>query len=182
MPTAFKTKNAMSGIKRKSAPEKDANVKGIKKPKINAASKSALKSKSTRAPAKVFKESSESSDDWDGEDEGADKVGEDEDMGMGEDGDYEPTPKVADGLHPDRAKAVVTNSRSTPYATAHLILTTTRSVIERSPCETKTVGTRAQSCKAIGRFISPYEEALGTSPPKVACTIRGEAAVGCRAL
>lgn len=118
MPTAITAKNTMSGIKRKSAPVKDADVKGSKKPKIDTAPKSTIKSKSTREPAKVFEESSESSDDWDDADEGVEVEGEDE--VMGEDSDSEPPPEVADGLHPDRAKAVVTNSKlSVPRCKAY---------------------------------------------------------------
>ena len=114
MPLALTTKNTMPGIKRKSAPEKDVNVKGSKKPKIDNTPKSANKSKSTRAPAKVFEESGDSTDDWDEDDEGGAGLDEDEgeDVDMGDDGDSEPTPNAADGLHPDRAKAVVTNSQS----------------------------------------------------------------------
>jgi pumilio family protein 6 len=112
----------MSGIKRKSAPVKDGHVKGNKKAKIDLGLKSSTKSKGKPEPVKVVEEASEpeeisEDDDSEGgaplhsdleeeEDESGD--GDEED----ENGDSEPIPKAEDGLHPDRAKAVVTNSKS----------------------------------------------------------------------
>jgi pumilio family protein 6 len=127
MSVAITTKNAMSGTKRKVAPVKDAHVKGSKKPKIDTGLKSTMKPKS-KQPVKIVEESSDSEDSEDSEDtdsdggaplysepagssveEEADQEDDEEDE---EESDSEPTLKVADGLHPDRAKAVVTNSES----------------------------------------------------------------------
>jgi pumilio family protein 6 len=113
MPTAITTEYTMPGTKRKSAPVKDVHVKESKKLKIDSGVKSALKSKSKPEPVKVVEESSESDLEDSGSEGGAPLYSEsiassEED----EDGDSEATPKIADGLHPDRAKAVVTNSKS----------------------------------------------------------------------
>jgi len=111
MPGAIITKNTMPGTKRKSAPVKDVHAKESKKLKTQPSLKSGLKSES-KAPLKVVEESSESDFDEPDSDGGAPlysgSIGSPDDV---EDSDSELTPKVADGLHPDRAKAVVVNSK-----------------------------------------------------------------------
>ena len=115
MPAAITTKNNMPGIKRKSAPVKVARVNDSKKPKIDSDLRSTLKSKSKTKPepAKIVEQSNDSeedSDDYDNYggaplyDAPADSSEKDEDS------ESAATPKYADGLHPDRAKAAVTNS------------------------------------------------------------------------
>jgi pumilio family protein 6 len=111
MPTAVVTKNTMAGIKRKSNPVKDVHVKESKKAKIDSGLKSALKSSKRKPlPAKKIEELSNSDSEDFGSDDGAPLYSEPE-----EDGGSEAVPKVADGLHPDRAKAV-TNSKSMCFA------------------------------------------------------------------
>jgi len=115
MPTATTTKSLMTGTKRKSAPAKDQNAKESKKPKIVSAPKSTMKSKSQVKSKPVLEKKVEVFSDSDSEDldsgggvpldlesEGSDDVEENE----------ENLPKAADGLHPERAKAVVANSES----------------------------------------------------------------------
>jgi pumilio family protein 6 len=116
MPTAITTTNTMPGTKRKLAPMKDVNIKDSKKVKIDSNLKSALKSKN-KAPVNVVDESGESDLEKSDSDGGAPLYSDsaaspEEEEEEGEDSDSEATPKVADGLHPDRAKAVVTNSKS----------------------------------------------------------------------
>ncbi|KAG4440010.1 hypothetical protein IFR05_004524 [Cadophora sp. M221] len=122
MPSATTTKTASAGTKRKSAPVKNVHVKESKKPKIDGVVKSAMK-KGKSAPVKEVEVSS----DEDSEDSDSDggvpldyqsKKGsseeEDEEAGSEE----EDLPKATDGLHPDRAKAVVTNGQSSREAHA----------------------------------------------------------------
>jgi pumilio homology domain family member 6 len=116
MPTAITTKNTMPGRKRKSAPVKDVHIKDSKKLKIDSSLKSAMKSKS-KAPINIVEESSEFGSEDSDSDGGAplhskSAVSLEDEEEEDEDSDSEATPKVADGLHPDRAKAVVTNSKS----------------------------------------------------------------------
>jgi len=103
MPSATITKPVKAGIKRKSAPTKSVYVKESKKAKIDAGKvpKSALK------PTKKPVQSSDSESE-DSEDGGAPLAEEDSDSRSLEEGDL---PKVTDGLHPERAKAVVVNSK-----------------------------------------------------------------------
>jgi pumilio family protein 6 len=122
MPVATTTKSAMAGIKRKSAPFKDVHVKEGKKPKIDPVMKSAFKTKTKPASVKKVEElTNEDSEDSDSdggvplkfmsdESDDADEV-ESEEQEEEEDSDSEEVPKPSDGLHPDRAKAVVTNSK-----------------------------------------------------------------------
>ena len=115
MPFATSTKSAMTGTKRKSAPVKNGNVKESKKAKIEPVLKSAMKSKSSKAKSVPFKKVEESSDDDSDDldsDGGAplDPESSASDVEM-EDGGSDEAPKVADGVHPDRAKAVVANSK-----------------------------------------------------------------------
>jgi pumilio family protein 6 len=108
MPAATVTKNAMAGIKRKSNPVKDVHVKESKKAKTDASLKSALKSSKSRPdPVKKAEGSSDSDSEDSDSDDGAISHSEPE-----EEDDSDEVPKATDGLHPDRAKAVVTNGKS----------------------------------------------------------------------
>jgi pumilio family protein 6 len=121
MPTATTTKSAMAGIKRKSAPVKNAHVKESKKPKFDPGMKSVLKTKTQSVPVKKVEEAvDEESEDSDsdggvslnfesGESEDVDSV--DSEEQEEEENDSEKLPTSKDGLHPQRAKAVVTNSK-----------------------------------------------------------------------
>ncbi|KAL2067175.1 hypothetical protein VTL71DRAFT_1599 [Oculimacula yallundae] len=120
MPSATTTKTVSGSTKRKSAPVKNVHVKESKKPKIDTPVKSSHK-KGKAAPVKVDVSSDEDSDDSDS-DGGAPvdhkskkSSSDDEDEEME---DAEDLPKAADGLHPERAKAVVTNSQSSKEAHA----------------------------------------------------------------
>ncbi|KAE8443061.1 hypothetical protein EG329_002384 [Mollisiaceae sp. DMI_Dod_QoI] len=118
MPTATTTKSAMAGIKRKSAPVKKGPVKETKKLKVE--SKSNIKTKSKAKPVKkveVFNDTDLDDLDLD-DDGGAPLTAYEEDEEVQEDSEIEDTPQVADGLHPDRAKAVSTNSQSSKEAHA----------------------------------------------------------------
>lgn len=113
MPSATTTKSAMAGTKRKSAPVKNVHVKESKKPKIDPAVKSAMK-KEKKAPVKKIEElSDEDSDDSDSDggaplDYKSKKHSEEGDEDL--DSESEDIPAAEDGLHPERAKAVATNS------------------------------------------------------------------------
>jgi len=106
----------MASTKRKSAPVKDGNVKESKKAKIEPVLKSAMKSKSSKAkpvPVKKVEESSDDdSDDFDS-DGGAplDLEAGASDVEMDDCGS-EATPTAADGIHPEKAKAVIANSKN----------------------------------------------------------------------
>lgn len=115
MPTAITAKNTMSGTKRKSAPVKDVHVKESKKPKIDSGLKSTMKSKKSK-PVKIVEESSDSGSEDSDSEGGAPLFNEpiassEEENDKDDESDSEEVPKEADGLHPDRAKAVVVNSR-----------------------------------------------------------------------
>jgi pumilio family protein 6 len=136
MPTATTAKSAMAGTKRKSSPVKNVHVKESKKPKIDSSMKFVLKTKSKPLPVKVKEFSdvdSEDSEDSDsdggvplnfGSDESDDEeeVEEAEDVGEGKSdskddkSDAEEVQKSTDSLHPERAKAVVTNSKISHFA------------------------------------------------------------------
>ncbi len=113
MPSATTTKAAMAGTKRKSAPVKNVHAKESKKPKIDSAVKTALK-KGKKAPVKNIEELSDDDSDDSDSDGGAplgynpknDNGEKDEDR----DSEFEELPAAEDGLHPERAKAVATNS------------------------------------------------------------------------
>jgi len=121
MATATTTKSAMAGIKRKSAPVKNAHVKESKKPKFDSGMKPALKTKTQSVPVKKVEEAvDEDSEDSDsdggasldfesGESEDVDSV--DSEEQEEEENDSEKLPTSTDGLHPQRAKAVVANSK-----------------------------------------------------------------------
>ncbi|KAK0104667.1 pumilio domain member 6 [Cadophora gregata] len=124
MPSATTTKTASAGTKRKSAPVKNVHVKESKKPKIDVAVRPALK-KGKPAPVKKIEDSSDDDSDDSDSDGGVPlgyqfkKSGSDQEEGEDEESsDFEELPKAADGLHPDRAKAVVTNSQSSREAHA----------------------------------------------------------------
>jgi len=111
MPTATVTKAAMSGTKRKGAPVKSEYVKESKKAKFEDGKKVVKKSKivvplpTKKIVKKVEVESEEISEDSDSD--GGVPVGDSNDEEEDED-----LPKAEDGLHPERAKAVVVNSKS----------------------------------------------------------------------
>ena len=112
MPATTTTKSAMAGTKRKSAPVKNVHVKENKKPKIEQVKKSALKSKPK--PVDMVEETSDLDTEDFSEDSGSDggvPLYSSEPEDSEEESDSEATPKVADGLHPERAKAVVVNSK-----------------------------------------------------------------------
>ncbi|PBP19748.1 pumilio domain-containing protein [Diplocarpon rosae] len=124
MPSATKARSVTAGTKRKSAPTKHVHAKDTKKPKIEMVVKSAMKKekeqKEKKAPAKKIKElSDEDSEDSDSDGGVALGHGSKKDTGV-EDGesDTEDIPETADGLHPERAKAVATNSQSSKEAHA----------------------------------------------------------------
>jgi pumilio family protein 6 len=116
MPSATTTKSAMAGTKRKSGSTKESYVKENKKAKIGSDAKSISKSKDKPKPILKPAPKVEDSTDFDSDDSDSDggvplnaesstsDVEED-------DSDSEVLPKAEDGLHPDRAKAVVTNSK-----------------------------------------------------------------------
>jgi pumilio family protein 6 len=133
MPTATTAKSAMAGTKRKSSPVKNVHVKESKKPKIDSSMKFVLKTKSKPLPVKVKEFSDVDSEDSDsdggvplnfGSDESDDEeeVEEAEDVGEGKSDSKddksgaEEVQKSTDGLHPERAKAVVTNSKISYFA------------------------------------------------------------------
>jgi pumilio family protein 6 len=115
MPTAVSTKNSMNGIKRKGAPSKDAHAKETKKPKIDSGLKSAMKSKKAK-PVKKSEEPSGSDSDG-GVPLDSKKSADSEDLDESDttefaDDDDKPSPVAKDGIHPERAKAVLVNSKS----------------------------------------------------------------------
>ena len=117
MPSATSTKPSMAGTKRKTAPAKDDYVKENKKAKNGSDVKSASKSKDKPKPKPILKKVQKV-------EELSDSDSEDSDLGGGvplnvesstsdveeNESDSEDLPKASDGLHPERAKAVVTNS------------------------------------------------------------------------
>jgi pumilio family protein 6 len=119
--------DTMNGTKRKIAPVKDAYKTETKKPKFGSRPNSALKSKVKSVPAKTVEELSDSGD---SESDGGvplysqPEYGEDSrdavESDATEDSDTEPLPKIQDGLHPERAKAVVVNSEG-PLQAKHYI-------------------------------------------------------------
>jgi pumilio homology domain family member 6 len=115
MPSATATKPAMAGTKRKTAPAKDVYVKENKKAKIGSDVKSSSKSKDKPKPIlkpvqKVEEPSDSDSEDSDS-DGGVPLNVEDSTSEVEEnESEEEDLPKASDGLHPERAKAVVTNS------------------------------------------------------------------------
>jgi len=120
MPTATTAKSAMAGVKRKSAPVNNSHVKESKKPKVDSDMKSALKAKSKPPPVKIEESNDEDSEDSDsdggvpldyesGGSEGVNEIVAKEHEE--EQSDSEELPKAADGLHPERARAVIVNSK-----------------------------------------------------------------------
>jgi pumilio homology domain family member 6 len=116
MRTAVAAKNPMNGTKRKGAPYKDAGAKDSKKPKIDYSIKSTMKRKAE--PVRKVEEQSDSEDfDSDGgtllhSTVSVDLEDLEESDATGEDSDGEASPAVKDGLHPERAKAAVVNSKN----------------------------------------------------------------------
>ena len=143
MPTATTTKSAMAGVKRKSAPLNNAHAKKSKKPKIDLGMKSDPKSKSKPAPVKKIVDSSdEDSEDSDSDggvpldyesDESEDVDEIDAEKLEDEESSSEELPKATDGLHPERAKAVIVNSKI-PLSVQEAALTNSRPVIQGSSC------------------------------------------------
>ncbi|KAH6678256.1 armadillo-type protein [Halenospora varia] len=119
MPSATTTKSAMAGTKRKSAPVKEGHVKESKKVKTSAGREMAPKKKGLAVkpprPAKIVEKSASESSDDDDSDGGVPLSSM---SGVEEDEEEENLPSAADGLHPDRVKAVVANSQSSKEAHA----------------------------------------------------------------
>jgi pumilio family protein 6 len=80
----------------------------------------------------------------------ADSENSDSDGGAALDSEDEDVVTPADGLHPDRLKAVITSSKHFRNhwcsATAHVV----RSIVERSTCEAKATRQGEKSCEAYG--------------------------------
>ncbi len=104
----------MAGTKRKSAPVKIAHVKESKKPRINSDLKPTTKKGKPLAVKKAQDLSGSDSDDSDSDggvpvgykNKASDEEDDDEKEEIDED-----LPNANDGLHPERAKAVVVNSK-----------------------------------------------------------------------
>ncbi|KAI9051117.1 hypothetical protein LZ554_005220 [Drepanopeziza brunnea f. sp. 'monogermtubi'] len=119
MPSATSTKTATTGSKRKSAPVKNAHVQESKKPKIDVAFMSVKKEK--KVPVTNTEESSDDDSEDSSSDDGGvpvDQASQEESKSEDDETDSEETPRAADGLHPQRAKAVATNSQSSREAHA----------------------------------------------------------------
>ncbi|EKD15820.1 uncharacterized protein L3040_003325 [Drepanopeziza brunnea f. sp. 'multigermtubi'] len=118
MPSATTTKNATTGAKRKSAPVKNAHVQESKKPKIDVAFMSVKKEK--KVPVTNIEESSDDDSEDSSSDDGVpvDQASQEESKLEDDETDSEEIPRAADGLHPQRAKAVATNSQSSREAHA----------------------------------------------------------------
>jgi len=117
MPSATTTKSAMAGTKRKSDSNKESYLKENKKAKIGSdgksSSKSKDKSKPILKPAPKVEDSSDSDSEDSDSDGGVPLKAESSTSDLEEDDSTsEVLPKATDGLHPDRAKAVVTNSKN----------------------------------------------------------------------
>lgn len=116
MPSATTTKSAMAGTKRKSDSTKESYVKENKKAKIGSDAKSVSKSKDKPKPILKPTPKVEESSDFDSDDSDSDggvplNVESSTSYVEEDDSELEDLPKASDGLHPDRAKAVVTNSK-----------------------------------------------------------------------
>lgn len=121
MPTAVVTKNSMNGTKRKGAPSKESSKKDTKKPKIDLSTKSSMKKKAKPEPVRNIEELSNSEGpDSDGGAALFNKESDDssdlEESDTTEYEDEDKAPAAKDGLHPERAKAVVANSKNPPNA------------------------------------------------------------------
>ncbi|KAL3428008.1 pumilio domain-containing protein [Phlyctema vagabunda] len=103
MPTATITKSATSGTKRKSAPVKDSQVKDSKKAKTDSGRTKAPIVKKEKLAVRQKVEASDSDSD-----EGGAPIEEDD--------EEEPIPQVVDGVHPDRVKAVNTQTSREAHA------------------------------------------------------------------
>lgn len=116
MPAATSTKPEMAGAKRKSPSVKNGHSKDAKKAKIESPRKLASRTKSKPSSVKKLGEyRDEDADDSDDSDlDGGvplnSKDG-DSDLEEEEENNQEPTPTANDGIHPERAKAVVANSK-----------------------------------------------------------------------
>lgn len=146
-----------TGSKRKERPVKDSSTKdrGSKKVKTDGESGHTKSKKEKSKPiviskakhSKKAKVESES-DSEDSDSGGAPLADEDGDIEME---DEEILPAEAEGLHPDRAKAVINNSEIFFQRSIDYILIFCRSIVERSACEAKTTCEGAKSCEANGR-------------------------------
>jgi pumilio family protein 6 len=109
------SKATMNGTKRKGPPVKDTHVKQNKKPKTESGVKSAMKKEKVKPTPVMIRKIEKSSD--------SDSEGSTSDGGVPlqtdptEDSESEEIPTAADGVHPERAKAVALNSKS---SNAHL--------------------------------------------------------------
>jgi hypothetical protein len=75
----------------------------------------------------------------------------------------------ADGLHPDRLKAVITNSKLLIAQLKHTFVNTDRSIVERSACEAKATCQGEKGCEAYGGRSGQDEKDLGAIAPKITC-------------
>ncbi|PQE11185.1 pumilio domain-containing protein [Rutstroemia sp. NJR-2017a BVV2] len=107
MPSATMKTTVVTGMKRKSAPSKTAQVKESKKAKIDSGRKDKVAKPKAKPSKKVETESESSDSDEDGGVE-LDSPSGDEEMS---DAVSENSPKEEDGIHPDRVKAVAANSK-----------------------------------------------------------------------
>lgn len=137
---------------------KEGKVKESKKLKVESKSKSIFKpdtkSKSKAKPVKKVEVSSEDSDELDSDDDGGVPLTKFEDNEeVEEESEEEDIPKVADGLHPDRAKVVSTNSMYFFIALDKFQLTLRRPIFKRGTCQTEAISTRTKSSQTISRPI-----------------------------
>lgn len=166
MPSATK----MAGTKRKSDTAKDGvkeskKVKTTYEPKSASKSKSKSKDKPTPKPIlKAAKKVEELSDEDSEESDGGVPLNAEDDS------DSEDLPKASDGLHPERAKAVVTNSTLNPPQSCFKTQQNTRPILEGSTCEAKAISQGPKSSQATRRRPCPNKEALGTITPQIACS------------
>lgn len=159
MPNAVTTKESRNGAKRKGPPSKNGPTKDSKKPKIDSGLKSAMKTKPKPRAVKMKELSISDDSDSDDADGGAplynkaSAKSEDLDESDTSEGDEEATPDEGNGLHPDRAKAVVVNSKDQQVAKQPdgLELTEHRPIIEGGTCKAKAIGPRAKGCQTTGR-------------------------------
>ena len=154
MPTAIATKNAMNGTKRKGAPSKDVARKDSKKPKIDSNKKATTKQPKV-APETVKRRATQSDSEDSDSGGGVPLFGKESSDSSGLDEsdttEYvsEGGPAAKDGVHPERLKAAAVNSKNI-ICFAVIMLTTTRSIIERGTCEAKAIGPREKGGQTFG--------------------------------
>ncbi len=185
MPSATTTKSAMAGTKRKSAPGKDSHKKDTKKAKTEKEPYVKKPKVKSAPPVKKVQEPTSEEEDFDSDidsDGGAPIGVKDIDLEDQEDEDEEDLPKASDGLHPERAKAVVINSEHSQLQFHDSMLTLRRSIFEGSTCQAKAISKGTKGRKTVGRRSCPNEEDLGTITTKIPCPKRGEKGIGHRVI